>query len=75
MRYNKQKKIRCGVFLSSRQVHKVEIHGNLNRANISEKIKAGTLNETRRLIFDALEACGSNEHILREAEENLKKTY
>lgn len=43
--------------------HKVECRGLLNWAKYTrKKIKAGTLPEEQRLLFEALEASRSNEH-------------
>ena len=43
--------------------HKVEFRGLLNWAKYTrKKIKAGTLPEEQRLLFESLEVCRSDEH-------------
>ena len=54
--------------------HKVEFRGLLNWAKYSrKKIKAGTLPEGQRLLFEELEASRSTEHIGGRRKENLNK--
>ena len=74
MRYNELKAY-VAVCYHFPDKHKVEFRGLLNWAKYTgKKIKACTLPEKQRLIFEALEASRSGEHSMGNRKKIWKKT-